>query len=336
MWLLVFILFVNILLLVERPKASYDQIKAQKLEEETLRQEYSLTPEKLQILMKEKKEVVVGLNLFMLSVLFFLLVGLVLNIFFFFSKSKKAILFGSESKSFSISWDIWDVFKVAILFVFFGYILIIIESSLASIFPLMKEKEHVRMMVNSSILDVLAVVFVLYAVLVTYKENIKKIGLSVTNFFKNIFIGIAGYIAALPMIIGLLVFTIITMRLAGYEPPVEPILRLFLEEDNVLFLLYSVIFVCILGPIFEEIFFRGFMYAAFRKRVGIFRALLITSALFSVLHTNIMGFLPIMALGGLLAYLYEKTGSIVAPIVVHIIHNTGMMVFLFLIKEFKI
>ena len=40
-----------------------------------------------------------------------------------------------------------------------------------------------------------------------------------------------------------------------------------------------------------------------------------------------------MILGVLLAYLYETTGSLVASITVHIIHNSIIVGFVFFIKE---
>ncbi|MBU1006915.1 MAG: CPBP family intramembrane metalloprotease, partial [Candidatus Omnitrophica bacterium] len=57
------------------------------------------------------------------------------------------------------------------------------------------------------------------------------------------------------------------------------------------------------------------------------------AVVFSLLHANIAGFLPIMALGVLLAYLYEATGSLVASMTVHVIHNSVIIGFVFFIKE---
>jgi membrane protease YdiL (CAAX protease family) len=74
------------------------------------------------------------------------------------------------------------------------------------------------------------------------------------------------------------------------------------------------------------------MYNAAKKAMGVFWAMMLTSAIFSALHTNLAGFLPIMALGMLLTYMYEKTGSLVSSITIHIIHNLAMVFFVFLAK----
>jgi len=98
-------------------------------------------------------------------------------------------------------------------------------------------------------------------------------------------------------------------------------------------LLFLTIFVSVFGPLVEEMFFRGFMYSAIKKRLGVLAAAVLSAVVFSLLHANIVGFLPIMALGVLLAYLYETTGSLVASMTVHILHNSAIICFVFFIKQ---
>ena len=106
-----------------------------------------------------------------------------------------------------------------------------------------------------------------------------------------------------------------------------------MEEKSSGMLLFLTLFVSMFGPVIEEMFFRGFMYSAIKKHLGFLGAAFLSASIFSILHTNIVGFLPIMALGVLLAYLYEKTGSLVAPMAVHILHNSIIVAFVFFIKE---
>ena len=75
------------------------------------------------------------------------------------------------------------------------------------------------------------------------------------------------------------------------------------------------------------------MYSAVKKYVGYFWSLLFTSLVFASLHANIVGLVPIMVIGIALAYLYEKTGSLVPSITVHIIHNLSMVGLVFLVKQ---
>ncbi len=54
--------------------------------------------------------------------------------------------------------------------------------------------------------------------------------------------------------------------------------------------------------------------------------MLLSGAAFALIHTSPIGFLPIMVLGCLLAYLYERTGSLASPLAIHVLHNTFLMV----------
>ncbi|HXV19228.1 MAG TPA: CPBP family intramembrane glutamic endopeptidase, partial [Candidatus Omnitrophota bacterium] len=90
-------------------------------------------------------------------------------------------------------------------------------------------------------------------------------------------------------------------------------------------LIYFTFFVAILGPIIEEVFFRGFAYTAFRRKWGVVRGMLASSAVFALMHMNLIAFFPIFVLGIFLAYLFEKTGSLVPSMTVHMVHNLIMV-----------
>ena len=64
--------------------------------------------------------------------------------------------------------------------------------------------------------------------------------------------------------------------------------------------------------------------------------LTVTAGLFAALHAHIVGFFPIMVLGMLLAYIYEKTGTLVSSVTVHMIHNLSMVFLVFLVKQIGI
>ena len=123
------------------------------------------------------------------------------------------------------------------------------------------------------------------------------------------------------------------IKLVAYEPSVQPIVKMFIEEKATGVLWFSALFTSIFGPVDEEIFFRGFMYPAVKKKVGIIAAFLITSGIFALLHVHPTGFLPIMAIGALLVYAYESTGTLLAPILVHITHNLMMLILVFIVKQ---
>ena len=71
-------------------------------------------------------------------------------------------------------------------------------------------------------------------------------------------------------------------------------------------------------------------FSSFIKNIHI--NILIVSILFSAMHLQFYGFLPRMALGLLLGYLYYWMGSIWVPVLVHFINN-GAMVLIYYLAE---
>jgi membrane protease YdiL (CAAX protease family) len=82
-----------------------------------------------------------------------------------------------------------------------------------------------------------------------------------------------------------------------------------------------IIITTIIAPFCEEIYFRGFLYSAFKKNFGVTVALFLSSFLFALAHLEIYSFIPIMIVGWLFAYIFEKTKSIFAVIFLHAGYN---------------
>jgi membrane protease YdiL (CAAX protease family) len=133
-------------------------------------------------------------------------------------------------------------------------------------------------------------------------------------------------LASLPPVQGLVAATDKLGRLLGWKPSEQPIAELFTSADSPLFLLLLVVFAVVVAPVFEELFFRGFMYPALKQRFGAWRAMSIVSILFALSHAHLPSFLPlfILALGFGLAY--ELTGSLLVPTGMHALFNAMMVV----------
>jgi len=77
----------------------------------------------------------------------------------------------------------------------------------------------------------------------------------------------------------------------------------------------------VVAPFCEELYFRGFLYSAFKKNLGINMALFLSSFLFALAHLEVYSFIPIMVIGWVLAYIYEKTKSLLPVIFLHASYN---------------
>jgi membrane protease YdiL (CAAX protease family) len=93
--------------------------------------------------------------------------------------------------------------------------------------------------------------------------------------------------------------------------------------------------VVIVAPIAEEVFFRGVVFNAWLREGGRRWAFIGSSALFAIIHLSLVSIVPIFVLGLALAWVYDRTGSLLAPIVMHAVVN-GISVALALLVRFDV
>ena len=85
----------------------------------------------------------------------------------------------------------------------------------------------------------------------------------------------------------------------------------------------------IVAPIVEETAFRGLLYGWLRARIGIAGAIALSALIFSFVHGVLM-LAPALALqGAVLAYVYERSGSLWPSVVLHGTFNMIMTVALY-------
>lgn len=87
----------------------------------------------------------------------------------------------------------------------------------------------------------------------------------------------------------------------------------------------TVLMAIVVAPVAEEFLFRGFIYGACKRFCGVLPALMFTSALFGAVHTNKAALLPLFMLAIVLNVAYERTGSLLVPIVMHMGFNSIMI-----------
>jgi membrane protease YdiL (CAAX protease family) len=86
----------------------------------------------------------------------------------------------------------------------------------------------------------------------------------------------------------------------------------------------------LLAPISEEFLFRGFFYGVWKRYIGPVGAAILASLLFAAMHTSLSSFPGLFLLAMCLTLVYERTGSLLVPIVFHATFNFTSLVVLFL------
>lgn len=96
-----------------------------------------------------------------------------------------------------------------------------------------------------------------------------------------------------------------------------------------------IVAVVILAPIAEEVFFRGVVFNAWVREGGPRWAFIGSSILFALIHISVVALLPIFLLGLALAWIYRRSGNLLAPIAMHATVN-GISVALALLVRFDV
>ena len=84
----------------------------------------------------------------------------------------------------------------------------------------------------------------------------------------------------------------------------------------------SILEYVVFAPIFEELAFRGLLFAMLRRRLEFLPAALISTSLFALAHGySLIGFISVFWSGFLWAWIYERTGSLIPGMVAHAMNN---------------
>lgn len=104
---------------------------------------------------------------------------------------------------------------------------------------------------------------------------------------------------------------------AGLDPSLVESMELILGAP-----VLGVLYVVLIGPVYEEIVFRGFILGGLLRRgYGFFTAAVVSSALFGLLHLNVAQGINAFFVGLLAATLYYWTGNLKYAITLHMVNN---------------
>lgn len=110
--------------------------------------------------------------------------------------------------------------------------------------------------------------------------------------------------------------------------PVDLVSETFNEMPMAVVLLGA----CVLGPLCEELLFRG-LFARRLARYGQKPAAFVSALLFGLYHANLSQFFYAFLLGLLLAYAYFYTGTLKTPVLLHMLFNCYGSFIVFLLPE---
>ena len=98
----------------------------------------------------------------------------------------------------------------------------------------------------------------------------------------------------------------------------------------------SLLTVGILGPIFEELLYRGLIFGELRKITKVRTALVIQAVLFGAMHLDVIQSSYALIIGILLGFVYYRSNSIIAPMIVHISINSLSVILTHFLTGFEL
>lgn len=260
------------------------------------------------------------------------LLGLVLLVFLVGQRllqGENSLLATNHDQAWDTPWNweiIWQVFILG--FFFIGQLLLPLLFSLLRLNP---ANYDVRM----------KALYVLASYLLMASGGLLVLYLSIKPYFplskdwfrfnvlSNWFVwGLGGYLVALPSVI---LISLINQKLWQGQGGSNPILPLALEGRDSVALLIFFLTACVAAPIFEEIFFRGFLLPSLTRYMSVWGAIGASALLFAIAHLSLSEVLPLATLGIVLGVVYTRSRNLLSSILLHCLWNAGTLVSLFVL-----
>jgi len=143
------------------------------------------------------------------------------------------------------------------------------------------------------------------------------------GFVREIVVGIGGFVACWPVssLVGFVIQKLFsnpdTAEATGGVPMYETPLA-----NSWLLIILSALLSVVWAPFVEECLFRGTLHTALRSRMGPAAAVVLSSIAFGAIHPyDLAGVLQVAIMGVSFAIVREWRGSLIAPMVMHALHN---------------
>jgi membrane protease YdiL (CAAX protease family) len=116
-------------------------------------------------------------------------------------------------------------------------------------------------------------------------------------------------------------FAIVYTQIAKPDNPQRVVQDLGADNGPVLLVAAGLV-VIVVAPVCEELFFRGFLFRVLRLRMPFWVAAGIDGILFGAIHGISAITIILVVLGVILCWVYESSGTLYAPIAIHVLNNT--------------
>lgn len=142
----------------------------------------------------------------------------------------------------------------------------------------------------------------------------------------RILLGAAVFCIALPFVASTSFASTYAMQLLGLDPRPQELAGYFNNGTPPPLLLALTLISVLVVPLSEELLFRAGLFRISSRYLPHWAALLVSALAFAALHNSMVHFIPLTVLGVIFALAYEKTGSLIVPVVAHALFNLNSIV----------
>jgi len=292
------------------------------------RLEHVLEQERVVTLLEHHPTLQFWLGLFMVAGVIVMVSGIVSNVVGAVRWRRLQVWWRAHRTRWPPTWSLGDVGRLVVLTLTWMALFPFVEQGYVNVLRV-TVSPTAHLLISSTYLSLLIGCMLFFLAHLKGMTLSRAIGFSFARLWPHCGHGVISYVTWMPWLVGLLWLSATIARAVGYQPPPHPLSLFFLEEHRPGWLWYGALVTCLGAPLMEELFFRGMLFPALRAKCSFGWAAVLSGVLFGALHGNWVALLPITVLGVLLAYLYERTGTLLASLLVHALHN-GIMVLLML------
>jgi len=252
-------------------------------------------------------------------------------------KGSEAILANLSRESWLVPWDWEEVAQVVVggfFIVFFlsqfvsgGIIFPAIFAAIDLEFTQQSTRLQAISILGSYVFSAIAALGVLYVSLKPF-QPLPSGWLKLNFSGRSILWGAAGYLCAIPLVIGV---SLINQFLWNGQGGSNPILEVALQSQDWVAILCFVLTAAIAAPIFEETIFRGFLLPSLTRYLSPKKAILVSALIFASAHLSVSEVLPLTALGVVLGVVYTRSRSLFAVMLLHGLWNSNTLLSLVLL-----
>lgn len=148
------------------------------------------------------------------------------------------------------------------------------------------------------------------------------------DFGRGVKWGFGGYLAAVPLVLGI---SLINQQIWQGKGGSNPILEIALEGRDWVAIACFFITASVLAPVFEELMFRGFLLPSLTRYVPTWGAIVLSASVFALAHLSASEVLPLATLGIVLGLTYTRSRNLLAAMLMHGLWNSGTLLSLVLL-----